>query len=55
MTEWLMLTSGTSGAPKIVEHTLEGLTGAIVAVPATIRFVGELDVTPAGKLARADA
>ena len=30
-TEWLMLTSGTSGAPKIVRHTLEGLTGAIIA------------------------
>ncbi len=30
-TEWLMLTSGTSGAPKIVGHTLEALTGAIVA------------------------
>ncbi len=30
-TEWLMLTSGTSGAPKIVSHTLEGLCGAIVA------------------------
>jgi acyl-coenzyme A synthetase/AMP-(fatty) acid ligase len=30
-TEWLMLTSGTSGAPKIVNHSLEGLTGAIVA------------------------
>jgi acyl-coenzyme A synthetase/AMP-(fatty) acid ligase len=30
-TEWLMLTSGTSGAPKIVRHTLEGLAGAIVA------------------------
>src|SRR5580692_6253197 len=30
-TEWLMLTSGTSGVPKIVSHTLEGLTGAIVA------------------------
>jgi acyl-coenzyme A synthetase/AMP-(fatty) acid ligase len=30
-TEWLMLTSGTSGTPKIVRHTLEGLTGAIVA------------------------
>jgi acyl-coenzyme A synthetase/AMP-(fatty) acid ligase len=30
-TEWLMLTSGTSGMPKIVRHTLEGLTGAIVA------------------------
>jgi acyl-CoA synthetase (AMP-forming)/AMP-acid ligase II len=30
-TEWLMLTSGTVGLPKIVGHTLEGLTGAIVA------------------------
>jgi acyl-coenzyme A synthetase/AMP-(fatty) acid ligase len=30
-TEWLMLTSGTSGLPKIVNHSLEGLTGAIVA------------------------
>ena len=29
--EWLMLTSGTSGVPKIVSHTLEGLTGAIIA------------------------
>src|SRR6204780_2514527 len=28
-TEWLMLTSGTLGLPKIVGHTLEGLTGAI--------------------------
>jgi acyl-coenzyme A synthetase/AMP-(fatty) acid ligase len=31
VTEWLMLTSGTSGVPKIVGHTLEGLAGAIVA------------------------
>ena len=30
-TEWLMLTSGTSGVPKIAGHTLEGLSGAIVA------------------------
>jgi acyl-coenzyme A synthetase/AMP-(fatty) acid ligase len=30
-TEWLMLTSGTSGVPKIARHTLEGLIGAIVA------------------------
>jgi acyl-CoA synthetase (AMP-forming)/AMP-acid ligase II len=30
-TEWLMPASGTSGVPKIVSHTLEGLTGAIVA------------------------
>jgi acyl-CoA synthetase (AMP-forming)/AMP-acid ligase II len=29
--EWLMLTSGTLGLPKIVGHTLEGLTGAIAA------------------------
>jgi acyl-coenzyme A synthetase/AMP-(fatty) acid ligase len=31
VTEWLMLTSGTSGPPKIVGHTLEGLAGAIIA------------------------
>src|SRR3981189_3499083 len=30
-TEWLMLTSGTSGVPQIVSHTLEGLTGANAA------------------------
>jgi len=30
-TEWLMLTSGTSGVPKVVRHTLKGLTGAIFA------------------------
>src|SRR6516164_7345187 len=30
-TEWLMLTSGTSGVPKIVGHTLDGLCGAILA------------------------
>src|SRR6202046_3650793 len=32
-TEWLMLTSGTLGLPKIVGHTLEGLTGAIAGDP----------------------
>lgn len=30
-TEWLMLTSGTTGDPKIAIHTLAGLTGAIPA------------------------
>jgi len=30
-TEWLMLTSGIPGVPKIVGYTLKGLCGAIVA------------------------
>jgi acyl-coenzyme A synthetase/AMP-(fatty) acid ligase len=30
-TEWMMTTSGTSGTPKVVRHTLDGLAGAILA------------------------
>jgi acyl-coenzyme A synthetase/AMP-(fatty) acid ligase len=33
-TEWVLLTSGTTGVPKTVVHTLEGLTGAIKPAPA---------------------
>jgi acyl-CoA synthetase (AMP-forming)/AMP-acid ligase II len=28
-TEWILLTSGTTGVPKLVKHTLSSLTGAI--------------------------
>lgn len=33
-TEWTLLTSGTTGAPKLVLHTLASLTSAIVDTPA---------------------
>jgi acyl-coenzyme A synthetase/AMP-(fatty) acid ligase len=29
--EWVLFTSGTAGAPKMVAHTLDGLTGAIAS------------------------
>ncbi len=36
VTEWALFTSGTSGAPKMVAHTLAGLTGAIAAHPGRL-------------------
>jgi len=32
-TEWILLTSGTTGRPKLVQHTLTSLTGAIEPEP----------------------
>ena len=32
-TEWILMTSGTTGTPKLVGHTLATLTGAITASP----------------------
>lgn len=37
-THWLMLTSGTTGRPKIVAHSLDALTGAIGGDKATPQY-----------------
>ena len=36
-TEWVLLTSGTTGAPKLVLHTLASLAGALPRQPGTAR------------------
>jgi len=38
-TEWVLLTSGTTGLPKLVAHTLQSLTGAIRAGAAAAKPV----------------
>ena len=34
-TEWILLTSGTTGTPKLVQHTLESLGGALPTQPSS--------------------
>src|SRR5271154_7239097 len=48
-TEWVMPTSGTSGPPKMVAHTLATLTGAIRPAP-TQRWATFYDIRRYGGL-----
>jgi acyl-coenzyme A synthetase/AMP-(fatty) acid ligase len=36
-TEWILLTSGTTGVPKLVVHTFESLAGALPRHPTSLR------------------
>ena len=50
-TEWLLLTSGTTGAPKIVRHTFRSLTGAIKPNSRASRRPGAPSTTSAATAA----
>ena len=51
------MASGADRAKEIREEILTNCRASLAShkVPAVIRFVEALDVTPAGKLARSDA
>jgi acyl-coenzyme A synthetase/AMP-(fatty) acid ligase len=54
----VILTSGSAARPEDIRDEILSDCRASLAshkVPAVIRFVEALDVTPAGKLARSDA
>jgi acyl-coenzyme A synthetase/AMP-(fatty) acid ligase len=37
ITEWILLTSGTTGIPKLVSHTFESLAGALPRHPSSVK------------------
>jgi acyl-coenzyme A synthetase/AMP-(fatty) acid ligase len=50
-TEWVLLTSGTTGVPKLVLHTLQTLANAIAVASATVKAVGlERGTLPSGEM-----
>ena len=49
--EWVMFTSGTTGAPKMVAHSLAALTGAIAPAASDRRSCGALSTISAAMAA----
>src|SRR6201999_612214 len=48
--EWVMFTSGTTGVPKMVAHSLEALTGAIKSVGEGVTWGTFYDIRRYGGL-----
>ena len=50
LTEWVMFTSGTTGLPKMVAHSLEALTGAIKSAGEGVTWATYYDIRRYGGL-----